>query len=728
MNQSTLLADAIDFRFDCPDLPDVFFVQRFEATEALNEPYALTIDLQAEDGATDCYRLLGRDVVLTLELRELERSFRGIVDRIAVGATSLGKPMCSVTVVPALFALGRNLTTRIFQDMTALAIVEQVLREGLTPYHRSFRSRVDASRLAVRDYCVQYRESNLAFVHRLLEEEGIGYFFDHDGAREELILADDHAALLRAAASAVQYDHDAEQATRGRMIAFAGTARRGATHLTTRDYDWRIGERGALEDAGAFSDASPPHEIYEHSEHVIREDTALLLEMVNALTTSLLGVDLPPAIADRVMDLRGPVLDRFSSSNTADRGRVRRELHARDLHTFEGTSLVPWLSPGTRFDLVGHPIHDAEYYVTRVVHSSSAPLGYSAQGSLRYHNRVHCLPSVRRWRPSAITRKPRIEGVQTATVTGPPGLDVYTDPTGRIRVRFHWDRAQDDLTGHFTCWLRVSQAWAGPTAPAFLFIPRVGMEVVVSFVDGDPDRPIVTGCVYNGDHPTPALLPAQATKSVIRTRSIPMGTGYNELSFDDALGMERVHLRAERDLSQLVQNDLDVRVHRNEHRSVGGGRVDEVGVDHALAIGRHYERTVGGHSTESTDGDATRRVRGALQESVGRGYELDVHGALNTQASGEWSAYATGITVGAGASMLRLTDEETQRGHDNEKGMTLTSFGSMAHLTENKIQLKVGESVLEIANDKIELTLGGSKLVVTKEAIVVNGKTLPAGG
>jgi hypothetical protein len=124
-------------------------------------------------------------------------------------------------------------------------------------------------------------------------------------------------------------------------------------------------------------------------------------------------------------------------------------------------------------------------------------------------------------------------------------------------VRFPWDRADTDLSGHYTCWLRVGRTWAGQTAPAFLFIPRVGMEVIVSFVDGDPDRPLVIGCVYNGDSATPAMLPPQATKSIIRTRTIPMGTGYNELSFEDAVGMERVFPRAERDLAVMVQHNRD---------------------------------------------------------------------------------------------------------------------------------------------------------------------------
>jgi type VI secretion system secreted protein VgrG len=296
-------------------------------------------------------------------------------------------------------------------------------------------------------------------------------------------------------------------------------------------------------------------------------------------------------------------------------------------------------------------------------------------------------------------------------VTGPAGLEVYTDPFGRIRVQFSWDRANDDLSGHYTCWLRVSQAWAGATAPAVLFIPRVGMEVVVSFIDGDPDRPLVTGCVYNGDNPTPALLPLQATKSIIRTRSVPMGTGYNELSFEDAMGMERVFLRAERDLSVLVQQDHEARIEGQQRIAIEGAHSQSIGLDENVRVGRHARRTVEGNALETVMGNRVCSVHGVAREQFGLGYDVQIaSGGMSTHVpEGEWITDGRGIALRAGSSVLRMTDKEELRDHQNDKGVTLMSFGSLVHVTQDRIELKVGDS----------------SIVITPQSVQVNGKTFP---
>jgi type VI secretion system secreted protein VgrG len=282
-------------------------------------------------------------------------------------------------------------------------------------------------------------------------------------------------------------------------------------------------------------------------------------------------------------------------------------------------------------------------------------------------------------------------------------------------VRFAWDRADPSFWGSDpTCWLRVSQTWAGATSPAFLFIPRVGMEVVVSFIDGDPDRPLVTGCVYNGDNAAPAMLPLQATKSVIRTRSVPFGTGYNELSFEDAIGMERVYLRAERDLSELVQNDHEARVGGNEIVTVGGVQTNMVGFDQQVSVGRHYRHAVGGDRQEMTERNVRRTAGGSVDESVYGTYSLLVGGGVSVRApQGELVANtARGIALESGSSVLRMTDKEEIDTYEKDKGMTLTSFGSTIHLTQ----------------DRVEICVGGSSLVITPQMIQANGKTFPATG
>jgi type VI secretion system secreted protein VgrG len=723
--RSELAHERAEYRFDCPDLPDVFHVLELEATEALNEPYWWKIRARADHEDIDGFALLGRDVSLCIQTRSSERWFRGIADSVAVSQDAHGLDHCTIVVVPALFALSRTVDTRIFQDKTALEIVEEVLTEKLRPYDRSFESRVDASRLRRRSYCVQYRESDLDFVHRLLEEEGIGYYFRHEEHQETLVLFDDNRALPSLPRT-IQLG-SGESGAEGpweRLIWFPATRRRTSNAVTTRDFDWRRGARGKLEQRSAWGEGADRrrHEVYEHGvdhHHVIEEDTSALVAMAEAVVTSSIG-RMPPPLADRALDLKGSVFDSFSASNTDDRARVRREWHERDTQVHEGISFATGLAAGTVFEVAGHTRTelDGGYFVTRVTHSSES----GAQGAevvsdhlrhLRYHNRIVCLPRARAWRPDRKTAKPRVDGVQTATVTGPPGMDVYTDAFGRVRAQFHWDRAEPELSGHYTCWLRVSQAWAGATAPAFLFVPRVGMEVLVTFVDGDPDRPVVIGCVYNGDNATPALLPAQATKSVIRTRSIPHGVGHNELSFEDARGMERVYVRAERDFSVLVQNDHDRRVNRHEQVSIGGMRAEHIELDEYLRIGGDYERSVAGRTLEQTMGDHTHFVGGNTQASVMGDHYVEAGGTISSRTErGEWIADGRGVTLRAGESAIRLTDDERLKGFDKPKGLTLQSFGSLIHLTQ----------------DRIELTVGSSSLVITPELIQLNGKTLPATG
>ena len=199
-------------------------------------------------------------------------------------------------------------------------------------------------------------------------------------------------------------------------------------------------------------------------------------------------------------ELIGPVIGNFTSDDTDVQAQIRSELTASGAKTASGESLVTGFGPGRRFELVGHPTigADGHYLVTRVVHEGHAQAPDAKVDRPDYINRFECIPSDVVWRPERRTRKPRIYGAQTATVTGPMGMNVYTDQHGRVRVRFHWDRSAEEPSGHASCWIRVSQAWAGAGYPGFVFIPRVGMEVIVTFVDGDPDRPLVTGCVYNG--------------------------------------------------------------------------------------------------------------------------------------------------------------------------------------------------------------------------------------
>lgn len=247
----------------------------------------------------------------------------------------------------------------------------------------------------------------------------------------------------------------------------------------------------------------------------------------------------------------------------------------------------------------------------------------------------------------------------------------------------------------------MSQTWAGQGAPGFVFIPRIGMEVVVSFVDGDPDRPLVTGCVYNGANPTPGMLPVQATKSIIRTRTVPHGPGHNEISFEDAMGMERVHIRAERDLDELILNDHITEVRRHQYNSVGGDQDERVGRHHRLRVMGNREVQAEGKVTEFSGNDYLRSVAGSGTEQYGGSFELLVEGgsAATNVLSGGFVASAKG-TIGLIQNherMIKLASD------GDEAGILINSQGAVVHVAEHRILLKVGASSIEIEDGCIRV-------------------------
>jgi len=283
---------------------------------------------------------------------------------------------------------------------------------------------------------------------------------------------------------------------------------------------------------------------------------------------------------------------------------------------------------GRTFELAGHPVldHDVAYVLTRVVHRGRfrRPDEGDVGGDGSYYaNEFSCHP-LRAGHSPARRARPIVDGMQSAVVVGPPGKEVHTDEYGRIKVRFAWDRAapNDDTAG---CWLRCIQPWAG-SGFGTMFLPRVGMEVIVAFVDGDPDRPICTGCLYNGWNPPPYPLPEHETRTVLRTSSSPGGEGYNELFFEDAAGHEVVSLHAQRNLVERV---------RANHAT-------NVGADQTLKVGRDQMTEVSGSRTERVVGTVDTTVEGTVQQWFDKDHVLQVLGNQNVHLDGSQSVYVGG--------------------------------------------------------------------------------------
>ena len=463
-------------------------------TEELNEPYHLSLSLQTEDVDTDPTEMLGEPCAVIIERGELRGQYPAIVHRIEDAAASNRFLKVSVEASAAFWMLSQNRQTRIFQEMTVPEILDDVLGDGLSAYERKHDT--DLGRTYPKcEYRVQYDESDFAFCERLMEEEGIIYRFDREGSAEVMFLADDpHSSVDVESVKGKDVHFSKDRGVRECVQTFVRYSALRPTKQTMRHFDWtfpslpieedKTGEAGG--DAVDGSAIGPEREVYQH--------------------------DLFPPTLHDYTDNNG-----YQSNDANDQCQIRRELSARDKLVMHGRGTVVGFSAGGLFGLLEHNL-EGDYLLTRVGHSIS-----SDGDSANYSNHFVCIPTETPYRPARRTPKPRVRGIETATVVGPSGQEIHTDKHGRIKVQFHWDR-EGNKDEHSSCFMRVVQPWAGP-GWGFVFIPRIGMEVTVAFVQGDPDRPIATGTVYNGENLTPYEMPDEMTKSTIRTQSSPGGGG-----------------------------------------------------------------------------------------------------------------------------------------------------------------------------------------------------------
>lgn len=716
----------------------------FEATEELGRAYRWYARIAIAEDSFDLLELTGADAGVDLERDAHARHFFGVIDRVSLGDRYDGFQHGVLEIVPALAGLRYTRTSRIFQEKSALAIIEEVLREKLSPYRRQIdSSTLDPGDYPNRDYCVQYQETDFDFVHRLLEEEGIGYYFDFDERPEKLVLFDRNRSLVAASTidgGPVRFDPLLRNVAGAEpIVAFHSRVSTGPTGVTVRDHDWTR-PRSRIEVTGVRPDErGRTREIYEHGHErklTISEDNEILATMVTMAQNALIPAGLPMGLGGAIRELTGPAIGNFTRDDAARQGRLRYELARRDHRLATGTGAVIGFSAGSRFELVGHPTDDGEYVVTRVVHR----IGDSGDRE-RYRNEFECLPLTTPWRPSRTTPRPHIFSVQTATVTGPPGSNIHTDQHGRVKVTFHWDRAEPDLMGNTSCWLRVSQAWAGEGFPGFVFIPRVGMEVIVAFIDGDPDRPLVTGCVHNARNPPPNVLPIEATKSTIRTRTVPHGPGYNELSFEDAMGMERVHLRAERDLDELVKRDHTSVVFRDERHLTKRDRTERVGRNFDHRVGGDRSVDVAGSESIAVGGDHQRLVGGAERLQIGGRQETIVERGsrfVHVMQGEHLTEAKLGLFLRQGPNRLAMVDgHDGQGGENGPKGIGMSSpneirmiagpTGLGLNTQDGVVTLAGRNGSISISDDKIEIKMGASTLLVTPAFIKANAKTFPPG-
>ncbi|MFI8746457.1 type VI secretion system tip protein TssI/VgrG [Pseudomonas sp. NPDC077186] len=521
-------------------------VLEFKGREAISQPYAFDVELISERPDLDLESLLHQRTFLAFD--QNGAGIHGLIHRIAQGESGKRLTRYRLTLVPQLAYLAHRTNQRIFQHLRVEQIIGQVLEEhGIQADAYQFQL---GSLYPEREYCVQYDESDLHFVQRLCEEEGIHYHFQHSREGHVLCFGDDQTLFPRLAPLA--YQQDSGLVADDPVIKHFGVRVETRTsQVTRRDYDF---EKPRLQlEAKAEGDAQPKLEDYDYP---------------------------------------GRYTDRERGKHLAKRALER---HRHDFELAQGDGDSPTLVSGHFLDLQGHP-RDAWnqlWLLTEVRHEGKQPqvleesitsdLRWTAPSPLRgegwgegkkddtdfhqgYRNRFTATPWDVPFRPPLAHPKPRILGSQSAVVTGPAGEEIHCDQYGRVKVQFFWDREgqADDKT---SCWLRVSSSWAGDRYGA-ITIPRIGMEVLVTFLEGDPDQPLVTGCLYHAEHVVSYELPANKTRSVFKTLSSPGGGGYNELRIEDRKGAEQIYLHAQRDWDENIEHDQKIRVGNERHDTV----------------------------------------------------------------------------------------------------------------------------------------------------------------
>ncbi|MBI5550576.1 MAG: type VI secretion system tip protein VgrG [Desulfobacterales bacterium] len=476
-------------------------VAAFRLEEKISRPFAAELELASED-EIQFDAMVGKVGLLTLESVEGDRHVHGILDRFALSGTNGRFFIYEASLVPQLQLLCLEQDCRIFQNLNVPDIVKQILQDsGITGDRFDFRLQ---GSYAPRDYCVQYRESDLNFISRLLEEEGIFYYFEHSARNHLLVFGDGtvnykpisgQAKVIFNAGGALVSEEEA-------VVALRLTRQIRSGKYTLRDFNF---EKPSLDLTSDKSDSeNQKREVYDYPGEYAATDEGRRLAQVR----------LQQAILFKECALGKGVVNRFAPGFTFS-------LHNHDLDAF-----------------------NQEYLLTEIVHTGAQPqvLGEKADAAegTSYENNFTAIPSSVTLRPEVVTPKPVVEGVQTAIVTGPSGEEIYTDKHGRVKVQFHWDRrgAKDEKS---SCWVRVSQLWAGAGWGA-MFIPRIGQEVIVDFIEGDPDRPIITGRVYHGTNTPPYPLPDDKTKATIMSQTTPNAKTHNELLMQDKSGATYVVL------------------------------------------------------------------------------------------------------------------------------------------------------------------------------------------
>jgi type VI secretion system secreted protein VgrG len=576
------------FRFTTPLGDDALLLESFTGLERVSTPYRFILQLLSDNPNIDMQALLTKPATLFIKLEDQsERSIHGILNRMKlVESGADGMARYEAEMVPWFWLLTLYSNCRIFQNKSVTDIVEAIFQDrGFHDYQLKTQATYEP-----REYCVQYRETDFNFVSRLLEDEGIFYYFEQTADKHTLVLADDKLAF------------------------------KACPHKPNARYTPSLGGR-------------------------LDEDTVLTVEEEHKVTTgiaSLADYDFEKPNTRLYATLSGSepaeyydYPGKYSTLDDGDRyARLRLEEREVELVTVRGKSNCMGFECGYKFTLEEH-FRDAanKDYTLIALHHSGKNTSYSAgkPEPFDYANEFEAIPNSAPFRPPRLARKPVIASTQTAVVVGKSGEEIWTDKYSRVVVQFFWDREGTD-DEKSSCWVRVAQGWAGKPWGS-IYIPRIGQEVVVSFLEGDPDRPLITGSVYNADQMPPYTLPDDQTRSTVKSNSSKGGGGSNEIRLEDKTSSEQIYVHGQKDLDIVIENDRMESIKRDRHLIVARDKLEQVKQDSHINITQDRIESIGRNLNVSIGGKASVKITGSNS--------LAVTGDVIEQFSGNHSSQVT---------------------------------------------------------------------------------------
>jgi type VI secretion system secreted protein VgrG len=647
----------------------VLLFRSMTVTEELGRLFECDLQLLSKDHDLKLEDLLGQKVTVRLLQPDGKvRFFNGFVNRFAQTGVQGHYVSYRAKLVPWLWFLTRTADCRIFQEKSAPDVIKEVFREhGFTDFEESLSATYES-----REYCVQYRETDFNFVSRLMESEGIYYYFKHEEDKHTLVLADSYSA---------------HQAVSGyEEVPFFPPG----DNVVREEHVFEWGLRQEVQ-TGVYA-------LTDYDFEKPRAD----LQVKTSIDRGHPSADL------EIFDYPGGYVA-TDHGNTRVRTRIE-ELHAQ-YERLEGKANARGFFAGALFKLEGCPRDDVnrEFLLVRLTHQLELDAYESGKESAgpSYACEFKAIDSQQPYRTPRKTPKPRIRGPQTALVVGKQGEEIWTDKYGRVKLQFPWDRygKSDENSSR---WVRVSQVWAGKGWGA-MHIPRMGQEVVVEYLEGDPDQPIITGRVYNADNMPTYDLPANQTRSGLMSRSTKKGNTdtFNEIRFEDKKDEEELYIHAEKDQTRVIENNDDFSVGANQNVTIGNDRTEKVGKNETVEIGETRKHTIGKDDSLTVGANHTVSVTSKQDISVGEDRSLAV-GKNSTFDVGEKSA----INVGK---------EETLK---VGKKLTIDVGDQVSFKCGSSSILLKKDGTVEFKGKDIKIQGSGKITLKASKDVIVKGKTI----